>query len=115
MQIVAGPLVRRAQAWLPGTNKQPNACTFFFTTPQAPKKRFKAQRAFPTKAEGSGLVASFLPGLRAAGLPRLCRGREQRRKEADNTTHGCPAHTGGTEEESVVVSCEYPGGRIKAR
>lgn len=91
---------------------------FFFTTPQAPKKRFKAQRAFPTKAEGSGLVASFLPGLRAAGLPRLCRGGEQWRKEADNTTHGCPAHTGaggGTEEESVVVSCEYPGGRIKAR
>lgn len=97
---------------LPGTNRQPNAWTFVLTTSLARKKAFKAQRVFPTKAEGSGLVASFLNGT--VGLPRLCHGRGQWRKEADNTQ---PSHTHprGTEEDSEVVSCGYLGWRIKAR
>lgn len=86
---------------------------FFFLLPHhAPKKRFKAQRVFPTKAEGGGLVASFLAGLWGS-LGRAVAGGDEGRKRI---THGRPAHTeGAVEEESVVVSCEYPGWRIKAR
>lgn len=85
---------------------------FCFHYPLARKKPFKAQRVFPTKAEGSRLVTSFLNGT--VGLPGLCRGRGQWRKEVDNTQPSC-TYPRGTEQESEVVSCEYLGWTIKTR
>ena len=81
----------------------------FSTALCAPKKWFKAPRVFPTKAEGGGLVASFLAGLWGS-LGRAVVGGDGGRKRI---THGRPAHT--PEEEPVVASCWYPGWRVKAR